>query len=131
MTRRHTTHTGLYSWLRMLHLLVEGDSSNADIASETGLHISTVRLYLRELHSRKLVHIVRHELDARGCRTIKVWAFGEGRDARKQPITKAESTARYRAKKKQMQMSLVLAGRGQFVKSGNQALRFERLDGKA
>lgn len=91
--------------------LQDGCHSMLELAEMTGLAIQTVRLYCKTMHRKKIVHIADWAEDAKGGRTLKVFALGSGKDMPK-PKRKsgAEVCARYRSKQKHLAMVQAMAG---------------------
>lgn len=116
-----------YSQAQMIKMLLDGPHTCTDLAEATGLHYVTVQQYLRELRRAGAAHISAWEKDARGRDMIKVYKLGPGRDAKREKLTPAQRQQRVRERRQEMQRAAVMAGKGQFVKSANNRLRFERI----
>lgn len=97
--KRRIIKMGAISYAKMIRLLMDGTMTCAEIAEETGLHLLTVYQYTRELHREGVIHIALWEKDSRGRDAIKVYRFGEGKDAKRYAMTQRERAARYREKK--------------------------------
>lgn len=81
-----------------------------ELADQCGLSIQTVRNYCTQLHKRQVTHITDWREDSKGGRTLKVYQLGPGEDKRKPRRQSATvSCAKYRAKKKQIQMLQAMA----------------------
>lgn len=72
-------------YAEMLAEMIAGPCTAHDIADHTGMHVLTVQRTLRPMHRRGLVHISGYEKDAQGRSVIRVWRFGEGKDAKRPP----------------------------------------------
>ena len=118
-----------YSQAQLIKLLLIGDMTCAELSEETGLHVMTVWDYVRELHRAKAAHIARWDTDARGRYCVRVFKLGEGQDARRPSLTSVERNQRYRDRIKAQRELMVQAGKGRWVKSGNNHLRFEEIRG--
>lgn len=113
---------------KLIAAMLEGDLSCQELAEETGLHYVTVLQYTRELHRAGAAHIVRYEPDARGRHLIRIYKIGRGTDAKRSgKLSSADRQARTRAKRHAQNLLAVSAGRGRFVKAGNNRLRFEEI----
>jgi len=116
-----------YSQAQLIKLLLDGDLNCKELAEESGLHYVTVLQYTRELHRAGASHIVRWEKDDRGRDQTRIYKLGRGKDVKRETFTAAERQRRARAKKKAMQMALVMGGAGQFVACANGRHKFEEL----
>ena len=95
----------------LIKALSEGCYCYAELTELCGFSIQTARHYVKALHKVGMVHIADWTEDKRGIRTVKVWALGEGSDAKKpQPITAKEACAKYRAKMKQIKLMQQMTG---------------------
>jgi hypothetical protein len=92
----------------LLEELMSGPATAQGIADYTGMSVLTVQRTLRVMHRRKVIHIAAWEEDVRGAWTLRVWALGEGRDARKPPPKTSGGTCKVR----QRQTSGIFAGLG-------------------
>jgi len=93
-----------YSQAQLIKHMLEGIYSCRELAEITGLHYVTVLQYTRELHAAGAAHIRTWEKDSRGRDVIKIYAIGEGRDAKRQKLTGAERQARSRAKRQHLDL---------------------------
>lgn len=109
----------------MIKLLLDGPANCNEIAEHTGLHRVTVSEYMRALHRVGAAHIHMYEKDGLGRDSIKVYALGPGKDAKRARLSSVARSQRNRDRKRQAQELAVAAGRGRFVQSGNGRLRFE------
>ena len=112
---------------KLIKLLMEGAYSCKELAEMTGLHYVTVLQYCRELHIEGAVHICMWAKDDRGRDLTKIYKLGEGNDKLRHQMSAAERQARYRAKKKQMQLNQVLGGNAEFIDRGNGQVGYEKL----
>jgi len=84
-----------------------------ELCDMTGLSIQTVRYYCGVMHRRGIVHICDWREDAKGGRTLKVFALGTGKDMPKpKPQSKSEACKRYREKMKQAKLLAMMAANG-------------------
>jgi DNA-binding IclR family transcriptional regulator len=83
MKRRAPVRLSMLSVAAMLRALVDGPCSNAELAEVTGMHYRTMQRYTHALHRAKLLHIDHWEQDGRGRHVIRVYVFGEGKDAKR------------------------------------------------
>lgn len=126
--KRQLVKVNALAYAHLIKALVDGAHTVNELADICGLKPLTVYHYCRELHRVKAVHISDYAPDARGYYTAKVYMLGEGKDAKK---TRNASTAvrmqRSRARKKERERLSVMAGTGQYVKSRNGLMRYEKL----
>ena len=81
-----------------------------ELADMSGLAIQTVRSYCNTLHRRSVVHITDWREDAKGGRTLKVFALGYGDDMHKpKPQPKTEGCRRWREKQRQQKLLHMMA----------------------
>jgi hypothetical protein len=81
-----------------------------ELADMSGLAIQTVRGYCNTLHRRGIVHVADWSEDARGARTLKVFALGSGVDMPKpKPQPKTEGCRRWREKQRQQKLLHMMA----------------------
>ena len=125
--KRKQVKIGAITYARLVKAMIPGDLTCQELADETGLHLITVYQYARELHAAGAAHIVRYDADCRGRQLIKIYKIGEGRDAKRVAMSKAERQQRKRDRVKAQQHLAVIAGRGRFVQAANGRLRFEEV----
>ena len=89
-----------FSQARMMRMLCDGPCTCMEMAEETGLHYVTVQEYMREMRRAGAAHIAAWEKDSRGRDSIKVYALGPGKDAKRRKMTGAERQAATRARRK-------------------------------
>jgi predicted ArsR family transcriptional regulator len=87
---------------KLIKLLHEGTRSCKELADETGLHVLTVYQYTKEMHRQGLVHIALWEMNDYGRPQIKIYMWGPGKDAKRATISRAETSRRYKERKKLM-----------------------------
>ena len=116
---------------KLIKLLLEGTYTCQELAEMTGLHYVTVLQYTRELHREGAAHICGWHEDQQGRQLIKIYKIGAGKDVKRKRLTMYERQVRYRARKKQLQHLMVVAGKGRWVQSANGKLRFEELPNAA
>lgn len=107
------------SYAILVKHMIEGIYTCQELAEITGLHLTTVYQYTRELHGAGAAHIVHFEPDARGRHNIKVFKIGAGNDAKRPRMSAVERQARYREKIYGMQLQAVLAGKAAFIPRAN------------
>lgn len=91
---------GAICYAQMCAAMIEGDMTCQELADETGLHLTTVYQYTREMHRFGAAHISRYLPDARGRHIIKVYRLGPGKDAKRVRMSHAERQQRMRDKRK-------------------------------
>ena len=111
---------------QLIKLMLDGDYSCAELAEMTGAHYVTVLQYTRELHLAGAAHICRYDLDRLGRRNVKIYKIGAGADVRRRKATPQERQAARRERISALQRQMVMTGMGQYIKSANGRLRFER-----
>jgi hypothetical protein len=88
----------------MLQELVAGPCTGPQLAEHTGMSTITVYHTLRALHRKHLVHIAAWDTDTQGRKSVRAFAFGEGKDvprprAKRARVSKSEYDNRVRARK--------------------------------
>jgi predicted ArsR family transcriptional regulator len=84
----------------LLVALREGEYNCKELAEMADLHYLTVLDYCRALHEAGLIHIAKYERDALGRASVVVFKLGEGEDAVKPRLTRAEQQKNYRRRLK-------------------------------
>lgn len=107
---RKIIKVGALSYAQLVKHMIEGIYTCQDLADMTGLHLTTVYQYTREIHAAGAAHIAYFEPDARGRHNVKVYKLGVGKDANKPRIPAAERQRRTRAKRKHLEMMHRAAG---------------------
>ena len=97
------------SQAQLIKAMLDGTLTCQELAEETGLHYVTVLQYTRELYAAGAAHICYWEKDARGRDAIKIYKIGEGKDAKRERMSRAERAARYRLKKRSIEMNQRMA----------------------
>lgn len=92
--------------IKMIEQLQDG-ATVAEMVDDTGLHVATVRRWMRHLHSAKLVHISGHERSA-GPWPYRVWRWGQGRDVALKKETSTQRWHRHVARKRDRMMQEAL-----------------------
>jgi len=92
------------SFAKMVELMLDGTYDCMELAEMTGLHYVTVLQYTRELHRAGACHISSWGKDDRGRDLRKIYQIGKGKDAKRQSLSRNEIAARYRAKRKHVDM---------------------------
>lgn len=93
--------------IKMIEQLQEG-ASVAEIVQETGLHTATVRRWVRHFHRAGMVRISGYEKCVGGQKSIRIWRWGEGRDAPRRPQTWAERYQKVKARRQERMMQEAL-----------------------
>jgi hypothetical protein len=94
---------------QLIKAMLDGTLTCQELAEETGLHYVTVLQYTRELHAAGAAHICCWEKDILNRDSIKVYKIGEGKDAKRERMSMAERAARYRSKKRSIEMNQRMA----------------------
>lgn len=82
-----------------------------ELSEMSGLSYITTLKYCNVFHKAKIIHICDWAPDIKGGHTLRVYAMGAGKDAKKpSPISSKEACARYRARKKQQKLLQRMAG---------------------
>ena len=116
MVRRSSVRVNAIAIAELMIGLQDACHTMWELADMSGLAIGTVRNYCNTLHRRGIVHIADWREDAKGGRTLKVFALGSGKDMPKpKPQPKTEGCRRWRAKQKAAKMlQLMAANNGQY-----------------
>ena len=125
--KRKCIKVNAMSYAILVRHMLEGVYTCFDLAEMTGLHLTTIYQYTRELHIAGAAHIAHFEPDARGRHNIKVFKLGTGQDAKRPRMTQVERQARCRAKVAAQQLSMVMAGKGQYIPRANGRKLFQEL----
>lgn len=110
VNRRRRSCVSALTLAQLIKYMLEGEHNCFKLADLTGLHYVTVLRYTRAFYREGVAHIAHYDKDNRGCHSIKVYALGPGRDATRPKLTRAQKTARYRAKMAQIKMLQMMAG---------------------
>ena len=78
-TQRSTTGWFLYSLI--LRLIIDGNSTVVELAQKTGVGLKNVRLIVRDLHARKVVHVVDYVPSGERNQPVRSFVYGPGADA--------------------------------------------------
>jgi hypothetical protein len=92
---------GVKTYAKLFIALSEGPVTAQDLSHSSGIYVKTIRLFLKELHKHKLIHI--SQWDTKLNRRIKLpmYKLGEGIDKPKpKRLPSAETTKRYRQRQK-------------------------------
>jgi hypothetical protein len=85
---------------RFIRELLDGPCTKPDLIAATGLGAGALRRHLAALHELKCIHVCGWELDAKGRQSIRVYALGEGSDAKKKPrVARGEQDRRAEQRK--------------------------------
>jgi hypothetical protein len=103
--RKPTTRVNALAAAHLLRGIQDGCHTLYELTEMCGLQYQTVLKYCNALHKLKVIHICDWSEDVRGGRTLRVYAMGTAPDMPKpRRLTGKEICARYRAKRKQLQM---------------------------
>lgn len=103
--RKNFVRVNAMSVAMLVKDLQEECYSQAELSERCGLSIQTVRLYLKQFHKAKAIHIADWAEDVRGGRTIRIFGFGEKKDAKRPlPQSSTFSCKKYREKQKMMKI---------------------------
>jgi DNA-binding IclR family transcriptional regulator len=83
----------------LLEELLSGPCTAQALAEHTGMALITTQRTLRTMYRRGALHIGGWERDAAGRYTVRVFALGHGRDAKKPIKTRLQMNREYRARK--------------------------------
>lgn len=109
--RKNIIRVNAMAIANLIKALDEGCYCYEELTELCGFSIQTARHYVKALYKVGMVHIADWTEDKRGVRTVKVWALGEGVDAKKpQPIPAKVACAKYRAKMKQIKLMQQMTG---------------------
>lgn len=121
---RKVVKVNAMSYAKLMRLLLDGGYTLQELAEETGLHYTTVCDYTTALYKEKAIHIAGWAPDARGRVCNKVYKIGAEKDAKRNPVTKAERQAKRREKLRLAAMNSVMAGQGAFEGRANGRVAF-------
>jgi hypothetical protein len=82
---KYQTKLNAVMYAMMLEDLLEGPSTAQELADYTGMSILTVQRTLRVMHRRGVIHVAAWNEDMRGAWTLRSFALGRGKDAKKPP----------------------------------------------
>jgi hypothetical protein len=82
---QYQTKLNAVMFTMMIEELLSGPCTAKTIAEYTGMAVITVQRTLRVMHRRKIVHISGYEQDATRRWVIRVFSFGNARDAKRPP----------------------------------------------
>ena len=109
--RKPATRVNALAAAHLLRGIQDGCHTLYELTEMCGLQYQTVLKYCNALHKLKVIHICDWSEDAKGGRTLRVYAMGAAPDVPKpKRLTCKEICARYRAKRKQLQMIQRMAG---------------------
>lgn len=94
---------------QVIKTLLEGPSTAHELVTASGLHLVTVYEFMRVLRRLKIVHISGWDRDKIGRDAIAVFALGDGREAKRRILSRAEIARRYRERKQRKAMAAALA----------------------
>ena len=89
---------------KMIRYLQEVPSNVRELADCCGLSIATTRKFVLALEKERAIHVVAWEQDSLQRYTTKVYAFGNGKDAKRPPpvVSLAQRRRERRARQRQM-----------------------------
>jgi hypothetical protein len=125
--KRKCIKVNAMSYAILVRHMLDGVYTCQDLVEITGLHLTTIYQYTRELHIAGAAHITHFEPDARGRHNIKVFKLGAGKDAKRPRMTHVERQARCRAKVAAQQLAMVMAGKGEYIPRANGRKLFQEL----
>lgn len=94
----------------ILRALVDGPCTIQDLIDESGLNISAVYNYVRELRKHKLIYLVDKAPDRRGQKSLDIWRFGPDKRDTYRPTSAKERQKKCRENKKKREVHALLAG---------------------
>lgn len=100
---------------RMLAMMRDDPCSYADLAEETGLHVTTVREYCKELHKHRIISVASWIILPLSKTRTPVFRLGDHRDAKKPPPLPAsvrQLQCRQRKKARDLQTAMNQLVRG-------------------
>lgn len=106
-------HPILYA--RMLAMMRDDPCTYSDLADETGLHITTIRDYCRELHKHRLIYVASWVILPLSKTRLPVFKLGDQRDAKRPPPVPAsvrQMNCRRRRKDRELQQTMNQLVRG-------------------
>ena len=68
----------VYSFTRMMELLMRGCVTKTELIEQTGLHHATVGKYVRHMHGKKLVRVGEWRRCTQGKRLVPAWTLNVG-----------------------------------------------------
>ena len=91
-------HLTATNFALLMRELIDGPCTFSDLKDALGLADSTLRIYLKALRAKRIIHISLWERDGTGRAQLAVYAFGDRDDAcRPPPYSQAEKSARWRS----------------------------------
>lgn len=99
------------SFALMMDALTDDACSIPELMEHTGLHVTTVRDYTRELHKLGVIHIAAWEKDDFNRYNVRFYALGRKKDVPKPAPSKGSVRAKaYRAAKQNRLIPFAIAG---------------------
>ena len=92
------------AFANLVRALAEGEHTIVGLMEETGLSRLTLYRYTRAMYDAGQIHISAWGRDKRGRVMMKMYQLGPGEDAPKACMTPGESSARWRAKRRHVDM---------------------------
>lgn len=96
-----------FCYAKMIRAMQEEDYTAKEIAEMTGLHPNTAGEYLRCLHREGAIHVCDWNKDRLGRDATPVFRMGPGKDRKRERRSAAQKAARYRARKKSIQINQI------------------------
>mgnify|MGYP006293873749 CR=1 FL=1 len=96
------------SFALLCKLMVDGTRTCYELAEESGLHITTVYDWVRELHRQGLIHLCMWEGEGRN--SSRIFKFGPGKDVPRPFKPREKVHAEYRARQKAKALIQRMAG---------------------
>ncbi len=94
----------------LVKALLDGPHNQHELAAETGLHVITIRRYVKAMEQVKALHICAWDRDPNGRAIVPVYKMGPGKKAPRVKMTPAQRQAKRRAKKKALKTNALFAG---------------------
>lgn len=96
-------------YARMLAMMRDDPCSIADLAEETGLHVTTVREYTKQLHKLRLISIHDWVIRPLSKHRTPVFVLGDKKDAKRPPpITASVRQMNCRRRKRQRELQAAM-----------------------
>jgi hypothetical protein len=124
---RNYCRVNAMSLAQLLKFLSEGIYSCKELAQESGLHYVTVLTYTREMYRAGVLYVKAWEKDVKGIDQIRIYAFGNKPDAKKQKLSSVEKQRRHRQKKQQMKVVQMMAGDSKLCERKPKAQRTQEM----
>jgi transcription initiation factor IIE alpha subunit len=94
----------------MIRALIDDEVTQHDLSALTGLHVVTIRRYVKAMERAGAVHVCSWDEDRRGRRVVPVYKIGPGKTAARVRMDRKIIRARYKAKQEALRMMQSFAG---------------------